>query len=171
MTRPLLVLSFAALAILACSAAGYTSEVVTAPKEQLKKGASARIATPLDASFGAKRYAGSGATTAAAVLSAFSRYTASSDLAPDCAGLDCLRDGSKHYDYYVVPQILHWEDRATEWSGKRDKLEVKITVYGSDGVVLASSVISAKSKLMTFGGDHPQDLLQKPLNLYAQTLF
>lgn len=33
------------------------------------------------------------------------------------------------YGYYVEPIILHWEDRATEWSGKSDKVEIQIITY------------------------------------------
>lgn len=26
------------------------------------------------------------------------------------------------FAYLVLPTLLHWEDRATEWSGKRDQI-------------------------------------------------
>jgi len=75
-------------------------------------------------------------------------------------------------DYFVVPEILHWEDRNTEWSGKKDVIEIKITVVdAASGSALASSVISGKSKWATFGGDHPQDLLPKPLQAYVDSLY
>ena len=74
--------------------------------------------------------------------------------------------------YLVAPEILHWEDRATEWSGKPDRVDVDIRVIApTSGAVIASSVISGKSKWATFGGDHPQDLLPEPVDEYVGTLF
>jgi hypothetical protein len=74
--------------------------------------------------------------------------------------------------YYAVPEILHWEDRATEWSGIKDKLEIKLTVYeAARPAPVASTVLSGKSKFMTFGGDHPQDLLPALIGAYVQSLY
>ena len=68
--------------------------------------------------------------------------------------------------------ILHWEDRATQWSGKTDKITIKYSVYDTaTGQVLASSVMSASSKWATFGGDHPQDLLPHPTQQFVDKLF
>ncbi|NCF25983.1 MAG: DUF4823 domain-containing protein [Gammaproteobacteria bacterium] len=41
----------------------------------------------------------------------------------------------------------------------------------STGEVIDSALIDGKSKWATFGGDHPQDLLEKPLADYARSLF
>ncbi len=30
------------------------------------------------------------------------------------------------YDILIYPTILHWEDRATEWSGLRDRAKIKL---------------------------------------------
>ena len=68
--------------------------------------------------------------------------------------------------------IVHWEDRATEWSLKSDKVEVKITVHDvARGRMLASAVVSGSSGLLTIGGDHPQDLLPEPMDSYVGSLF
>ncbi len=73
------------------------------------------------------------------------------------------------FDYLVYPTILHWEDRATEWSGIPDKLQVKISVTRiSDSTIIKSAVINGKSGIFTFGGDHPQDLLPEAVNDYWQ---
>jgi hypothetical protein len=74
--------------------------------------------------------------------------------------------------YLVTPMIVHWEDRATEWSGISDKVEVRITVRDvASGRTLASAVVSGSSGLWTFGGDHPQDLLPEPMDSYVGSLF
>ena len=54
---------------------------------------------------------------------------------------------TEKYAYYAVPDILHWEDRATEWSGIPDKIELKISIYDVTlGSEIASAVVSGKSK-------------------------
>ena len=89
-----------------------------------------------------------------------------------CLGLDCFKIiPTERLEYYVELDILHWDDRATEWSGKPDKIEIKISVYNARlGTELASSVQSASRKWATFGGDHPQDLLPEPLIRYYESL-
>jgi len=64
--------------------------------------------------------------------------------------------------------ILHWEERAT----KSDRVEVKIVVMAVEsGTIIDSVVIKGKSKGFTFGGDHPQDLLPEPIDMYVASLF
>jgi hypothetical protein len=76
------------------------------------------------------------------------------------------------YTYLLYPEILHWEDRATEWSGRPDQASVKVSVVRMDsGAVLDSAVVGGKSGLGTLGGDRPEHLLPKPLSDYAATLF
>jgi Domain of unknown function (DUF4823) len=67
---------------------------------------------------------------------------------------------------------LQWEDRATEWSAKPDVASVKISIVAAkSGQLIDSAVINGKSGLATFGGDHPQDLLPKPMADYASSMF
>src|SRR3546814_3053484 len=75
-------------------------------------------------------------------------------------------------DYLVYLKIHHWEERATEWSGKPDQIEVEIRLFdGRKGTLLASQIVKASSSWATLGGDHPQDLLIKPFNDYAAGIF
>lgn len=163
--------------LLACLvAAGCTStyqqKPTVASQASLNPGKQVAVATPQNGSYGAETYGSSGASTAAAVRAAFARHTSQVVVAPDCRDLACLRGRYPDATYYVVPMILHWEDRATEWSGKKDKIEVKLSVYGVDGEQeIAGTLIGGKSKWATFGGDHPQDLLPEPIQAYVDTLY
>ena len=75
-------------------------------------------------------------------------------------------------DYLLQPTILHWEDRRTEWSGKPDRITIRLEIVNvATGHSIDTTVISGKSKWATFGGDHPQDLLLEPLEKYADVLF
>ena len=79
--------------------------------------------------------------------------------------------GARGFTHYVHPTILHWEDRNTEWSGKRDKISIQLQVVEIEsGNIIDATMLDGKSKLATFGGDHPEELLAKPLAQYAELL-
>ena len=166
-----------AVTLLACLvAAGCTSTYQQRPtvagQSSLAPGKPVAVATPENGSYGAETYGSSGASTAAAVRAAFARHASQVVVAPDCRDLACLRDRHPDAVYFVVPMILHWEDRATEWSGKKDKIEIKISIYGAaDDQEIAGTLIGGKSKWATFGGDHPQDLLPEPIQAYVDSLY
>jgi hypothetical protein len=73
--------------------------------------------------------------TALATKTAFARFSNSITISDDCKDLPCFKNAaSVNFDYFVIPEILHWEDRATEWSGIPDKIEVKISIYRGPGM-------------------------------------
>lgn len=159
--------------LLSGCASTYKQEVVTQPSAKLVRSSSVLIATPKDGAYERKAYQGSGQQTASAVRSAFARFSDKVVISSRCADAPCLRTESKgSFTYFVVPEILHWEDRNTEWSGIPDRVEVKLVVLdGQTNGELASTVISGKSKWATFGGDHPQDLLPEPIKRYVEGLY
>ncbi len=156
--------------VLAGCAASYQQNVVAPMASKLERGKPVLIATPASGSYGNKQYPASGQQTATVVHGAFAKYTKAA--VSNCLDLTCLlNEGRKDYSYYVVPQILHWEDRNTEWSGIPDRVEIKITVYDASGKDLAAIVLSGTSKWATFGGDHPEDLLPEPIGQYVTSLY
>lgn len=168
----------AMLALLAMIGCADTHKVTRSGEAQgkpfLERQASAYVALPSDGRYGDTVYSGSGAMTAQIVVSAFSPYLSKVMTGAGIEDLDqamvTAKDGNYRYLFY--PQILQWEDRATEWSGKPDLVTVKLSIYATDtGALLDSANIDGKSGLATFGGDHPQDLLPKPVSQYAASLF
>lgn len=159
------------LIIMTGCASTFTRDTVIAPQATLQRSGSVLIATPENGSYGGYIYEGSGTATANAVRAAFSRFSNQVQVSRHCSQLQCLITNSPVFDYYAVPTILHWEDRATEWSGKVDKIEVKVVVYDRNQKVLTSQLIHGKSKWATFGGDHPQDLLPGAVNPYIESLY
>jgi hypothetical protein len=167
----ILMVALLATALSGCVAT-YTKTPVAMAQVKLKPGATIAVATPRNGAYGDKTYTDSGAATANAVRAAFARYAGEITVVPECQIVACLREKAPAASYLAVPEILHWEDRATEWSGKKDKLEIKLSIYAA-GVadVVASTVLAGKSKWATFGGDHPQDLLTEPLTEYVGSLY
>jgi hypothetical protein len=161
-----------ALALTGCSAS-YQQQVLKETTAKLERGKGVFIAIPKDGWYGKIEYKSSGRMTANALRAAFSRFSNIIQVAEDCFALDCLKKAfGGSFVYLVVPDILHWEDRATEWSGIPDRIEVKISVYDAvSGAELTSVIVSGKSKWGTFGGDHPQDLLPEPINKFVESLY
>ena len=140
----------------------------------LQRQTSAYIAVPPDGRYGATVYSGSGTMTAQVVATAFAPYLSKVTTGTKVKDLDQALATAKGggFTYLFYPQILLWEDRATGWSGKPDMATVKLSVVSSGtGTVLDSAMIEGKSGLGTLGGDHPQDLLPKPIGEYAASLF
>jgi len=134
------------------------------------------IAVPVDGVYGATTYCyrGSGQNTAQIIHSAFAKRSRSTKVGRSAQSFDEARDTalSNNWGYLVYPIILHWEDRATGWSGISDRVEVKIEVVeAATDRSVASAVIKGNSGLATFGGDHPQDLLPKPIEEFVSSLY
>ena len=127
-----------------------------------------------DGRYGNINYPGSGINTSQVLLKNFSKYsnniTVSNQYRPFSGALSHAK--VKGAEYLIYPTILEWEDRATEWSGKPDRISIKIqTVKVSTGKTLNSTIIQGKSAWATLGGDHPQDLLQKPIEELVNSLY
>ncbi len=108
------------------------------------------------------------------IRSAFLRYVIDVEIASKKESFSEALDSAKESgrDLVVYPTILHWEDRATEWSGIPDKADIKLVIADTkSGEIQSSVMIQGKSGIATFGGDHPQDLLPEPVNKYVDGLF
>ena len=140
----------------------------------LAQGGRAYVAVSSDGRYGATVYSGSGAMTSQIVSAAFAPYMRNIVVGTKVEDFDQALQSARAggFAYLIYPQILAWEDRATEWSGRPDVASVKISIVSAKtGEVIESAVISGKSGLATLGGDKPQDLLPKPMSDYASSLF
>ncbi len=71
---------------------------------------------------------------------------------------------NNNMDYLIFGTIVNWEDHATEWTGEPDRINIDIKLIEvKSGAVMAHENFISSSKWLTFGGDHPQDLLAGPL--------
>ncbi|MCO8161529.1 DUF4823 domain-containing protein [Pseudomonas sp. 21LCFQ010] len=132
------------------------------------------VSTPTDGEYGTHTYKGSGRNTAQIIRAALAKEVHSIRLGPETNHFDQALYAAREagQDLLVFPTILHWEDRATEWSMIPDKVEVKIEIVQvQSGDVLSAAIIKGRSGLATFGGDHPQDLLPEPVSEFVAGLF
>lgn len=144
------------------------------PSEKLDRRETVMIAIPRDGVYGSFHYAGSGTNVAMTLESAFSRHINKAMLGIEGADVPETIENAKQKacGYLILPKITHWEDRATEWSLLRDKMAIIISVYAvTNGVELRKVEIDGKSSWFTLGGDHPQDLLEKPFRQFVDSLY
>jgi hypothetical protein len=133
------------------------------------------IAVPEDGRYGSILYHGSGIMTTQAIKMALAKHVDSiivnNQSAEDYS--TALRNAkNKNASYLFYPQIFEWEDRATEWSGKPDKVTIKIRVADvKNNKNISSIVLKSNSSWFTLGGDHPQDLIEKPISDYVNSLY
>ncbi len=160
-----------ALATTGC-ASKYDYQAMHTPTVTLNAEKAVLISVPPNGNYTTTVYEKSGAMTANAFADSFRAYATEVAIADDCHGYNCLKTNPKQYGYYVEPTILHWEDRATEWSGRLDRIQIEMTVYDiATKKQLDKSSFTASSKWATFGGDQPEDLLQEPLKKYVASLY
>lgn len=169
---------FVCIGTLAIALSGCASkqrvDALQPPASRLSPQASFYVVKPKDAQYANELYPGSGEMTALASVGALARHVGKIEQAQETEDLSQAIASAKKrgLTHVLEPMILHWEDRATEWSGIPDKITIKYSVYDvQSGQSLSSGVVSASSKWATFGGDHPQDLLPLPSRKFIDNLF
>ena len=167
--KKILMLLFVPVLLTGC-ASTYNMTVLKAPDAKLSPSYSVVIATPENGRFGSVNYYGSGEMTARAFKNEFLKNSNKVNILSKKESPEVL--AALDRTYYVEPKIIHWEERATEWSGKPDKIEIKVSVYNAgESDPLSSVIFTGKSKWLTLGGDHPQELLPVPVSNYLETLY
>jgi hypothetical protein len=161
-----------ALLITGCTAT-YHQQALSDNARKLDKGKGVFISVPEDGQYGNQTYFNSGKMTANAVKAALLKYTNTVKVSNECHADKCFSAiPIETYGYYVKPEILHWEDRATAWSGKPDRIEVMLTVFdAATGAEISSASLKGKSKYVSLGSEQPQDLLLEPINKYVESLY
>jgi len=160
--------------LLSCTANFQQIDLTGKPQAKLDSRGEVLIVTPQDGRYGTINYSGSGQMTSQEIMSAFARHTKHVSITTACSSIDsCLNKAKENgHSYLVYPEVLHWEERATEWSGIPDRIEVKITLLAVDnGEIIHSAILSGRGKWAALKWDHPQDLLSRPINTYVSSLY
>lgn len=172
MKRPIVLLLWAA-SLVACAHTYETSRRLRT-EEMLERDGAVYVARPEAGTYGHRTYERSPEYTVRAIADAFREHASTVAVGAIPEAYEGALESARSLEarYAVVPEIEHWEDRATEWSGKSDRLRVDIHVYDvATGEPVDSVEIEGRSRWLTFGGDHPQDLLDEPVADYVDGLY
>jgi hypothetical protein len=174
-SRALRIISWVCVLTLVIASCSSTQQMRrNGPDAKLSASASIYVALPEDGRYGSTLYTGSGDTTVRELEGAFQRRVNRVERgnSPETREQALERARAKGCDVCLLPKILNWEDRATEWSGQRDWIEIQLILIDvARSATLDTATIESKSAFLTFGGDHPQDLLRKPVEAYVDSLF
>jgi len=163
-----------ATVLVGCKSSYSEKNMTNASPPLLRNDSRIYIAIPFDASFKGKVAQSSGKLTTDALVTAFNRVTRTVSTSKYPESLSDALESARKYnaEFLVYPVLLKWEDRATEWSGRRDRLQVRIdTIDLHDSRIVYSKMIEATGKWMSDGGDTPADLLDEPTENYVNGLF
>lgn len=166
-------IGFTAIGLLGCVDT-HTIRQVTQPVMKIPVTSSFYVAVPSDGKFDRITYTGSGKKAADTIASALHKHSpvVTTGLYPQSREDATAAARDAHATYLVLPTILHWEDRATGWSGRPDVVEMSVEVIDlAIGAVVASGSIGGKSRWGTLSDDKPEDLLPDPVNDYISQLF
>lgn len=125
-----------------------------------------------DGAFGNEVYNGSGSIISNLLLRNFALYAENVFDLPNIHSLSELKATSNiNNAYYVIPQILHWEERATEWSGIPSRISLKINIYDKSLNRLSGIILEGKSASMTLVRKSPDKLIEEDIQEYIQSLY
>jgi hypothetical protein len=132
------------------------------------------VTVPRDGSYEAKPYVGSGQIVAQAVAAAFARSASQVHVA-EAQGTteDALAAAKKlGAGYVVVPTIAHWEQRATEWSGRPSRMAIRVAILdAATGTQISATSIEGRSRIVSFTSTTPESLLRDPLAQYVAGIY
>ena len=165
------ILAFIALLFISCTST-YKYDFNNPSNEILEKNKEIAVSVSEDGFYGSDIYNGSGRTLSNTIRQQLKKYSSNIVITKDKETLKDFTDEEiENYDYIVIPEILHWEDRATAWSGLPDRVEVSIEIYDSKRNLLKSAILTGKSASMTLGSTDPSELLEEPLSAFFKSVF
>ncbi len=144
-----------------------------ATKPGIRRDTRIYIGTPSDATYKKQVALDSGRMTADALKVAFNRISRAVFKGRISESfVDALdRAETNHCQILIYPTILAWEDHPTEWNAVPDKVDIQIQIIDvTTAEILYTTRIQGRSHLMTEGGDHPEMLIQEPMDNFAESL-
>jgi len=162
------------LAIFILSACTAKYDVIRHDDKQLSINDSYYISNPKDGKYDGENYVNSGEMTRDALFNELSILGINAEKEDEILSKNdsLLSAKQKGYDILIYPTILHWEDRATEWSGLRDRAKIKLELIDTNTEATVDNTnFDLVGTWWTFGGLHPQDMVDEAVKEYFQKIF
>jgi hypothetical protein len=163
-----------ALLLSGCRHSAHQATVPQVVGPKLNTSSIVYVAIPSDAYFKDELAVNSGRLTAELVRDDFAQYVQRAYIGRQVQTFTEALETARRFNctYVVYPGLLQWDDHATEFSGVRDKAEIKLEVAdAASGKILHSSAIKGVGPWLTSGGETPRDILREPLAKYIASLF
>jgi len=168
-------LALCVVALFGCHAKYQVNNLAASEIGRLDRRKAVYIAIPIDASYGSKKYAGSGQIVTQELANAFSRAAARVQIAEkSMATTEEVVAAAARADagYAVIPTIAHWEQRATEWSGRPSRMAIRVVVLdAATGKQVSSTAVEGRSRIFSFTSTSPESLLKEPLATYVSGIY
>ena len=116
-----------------------------------------------DGAYGGKTYKGSGLNVSKIILRTLRNVQPLAQLVEETNEADAIKIAKqKDASYLIVPDLLHWEDRATAWSGYRDKVKIELRFLSLNPIeTISSQTYYTTNNSITFLNTKPEDLLDE----------
>lgn len=160
-----------AIILSACTA---KYDVLRHDNQQLSMSDSYFIAKPDNGKYGTIDYVNSGEMTQNALFNELKRLNIKVEKEKHTQEkqISLINARDKGFDILIFPTILHWEDRATEWSGLRDRAKINLELISTQSEqTIDNALLDLVGTWWTFGGLHPQDMVNEAVENYFQKLF
>jgi len=142
------------------------------PQAAMQANARVLIVTPEMGHYEDIDYPGSGNEVASALAKEIQTYSQQISVIPTPVKIENIRDEDlQRHDYVFIPEILHWEDRATGWSFRPDRIEVRFDIYNSQRALVNSYLVTGRSAYVVWVSRQPNSLLKKPIRDMLETFF
>lgn len=162
----ILIIGVFSLMILGCA----TSRVDThiSQKSKIDKTKLIYVMQAKDGIYGGTVYHGSGLYVSKRILTTLRRTQPIAQLVEKTDEVEAVKIAKeKGASYLMVPELIHWEDRATAWSGYRDKVEIGLRLLRLEPVeVISSRSYYGTNNSITFLNTKPEDLLNEDFDKF-----
>ena len=130
------------------------------------------IVTPEMGHFEDIDYPGSGNEVASALAKEMQTYSNEIAVIPTPVKITDIHDVDlERSDYVFIPEILHWEDRATGWSFRPDRIEIRFDIYNKQRELVNSYLVTGRSAYVVWVSKQPNSLLKAPIREMLETFF
>ncbi|MDH5755498.1 MAG: DUF4823 domain-containing protein [Nitrospinota bacterium] len=159
--------------LVGCVSANTSVDRLNTALVNFDKNFSAMVVQPADGGSLGKTYRGSGAKVAFEFARAMKPLVADVKISPNSSDNQSLFEDARKQNvrYLLIPQIMHWEDRATQWSGIPDRMEIQVELIDLvTGDTLDTSSISSNSSDVEFTDAPVGEMVRSAADRYFQSL-
>jgi len=130
------------------------------------------LITPENGTYEDIDYPTSGDDVIFALKKELSRYTPVIGVIPNPIPIENIEEQVlEQTDYIILPKILHWEDRATGWSFRPDRIEILFEIYNNKRELIDAYRIKGRSAYVVWVSKQPKSLLPRPIRTMCEDLF